>query len=392
MNRLVFFGLNLYSVISQKVPLVGNARDSDNCLISAGYTWCESSENCVRQWETPCSDNFVDCDDCITKQQRGMNIACPENCDMIDPPIAIDPMPPVYYPTDPLPPPSVCSDVMCMMYCPYGHSVDENGCSLCQCNDPPHTQECPLTQPSCQNYNYVCPKITEITHCGLDGIDGYTTYQLSLLIKENSNVGNVYAIYGDDDDMIHLPPVYQSPVFQGQNLGGVSDYMNNMFPDTRYDSWLTIGVTDGDPNGKISSIGIDFTTWNENEGLNINDGAVFLMDPSHVDSTTQGSEVVIAQLTIPSDSSPTVIVNVQGKTSNFNNQAVSTKSWSEENIHFQLIPPVYNEPSTVPTNCISWYDGCNTCSVNNGNLGGCTRMMCFRQDIPRCVQYQSVGH
>ena len=32
-------------------------------------------------------------------------------------------------------------------------------------------------------------------------------------------------------------------------------------------------------------------------------------------------------------------------------------------------------------------DGCNTCSVANGVLGGCTEMMCFRQGTPFCSQY-----
>ena len=155
-----------------------------------------------------------------------------------------------------------------------------------------------------------------------------------------------------------------------------------MFPDTNYDSWLTIGVSDGDSDGTISSIGIDFTLWNINHGLDIDDGAVFVMDPSHVDVSTQGTEIVIAQLTVSSNTSPTVIVNAQGKTANYDSQDITTRSWTEKNIQFQLVPPVYNEPSTVPTNCMSWYDGCNTCRVENGNIGGCTRMTCFRQDIP----------
>jgi hypothetical protein len=395
MIRFFLFTAQFLTGFSQKVNLVGDARDTNNCLISAGYSWCESSQQCIRQWETPCEDNFVDCNDCLTQQHSGVNIACPSNCDMI----AIDPLPPVYYPTDPPPPIApppmpepVCPEVMCMMYCPYDHKVDENGCQQCQCNDPPHTQECPITQPSCSGYNYVCPKITEITHCGLDGIDGYTTYQLSLVVKENSNIGNIYAIYGDDDNVIHFPPSYHSRIFQGRNLGGISDYMKNMFPDTKYDSWLTIGVSDGDPEGTISSIGIDFTLWNINHGLDIDDGAVFVMDPSHVDVSTQGTEIVIAQLTVSSNTSPTVIVNAQGKTINYDNQDVTTRSWTETNIQFQLVPPVYIELSTVPSNCISWYDGCNTCQVENGNIRGCTRMMCFRQDTPRCIQYQSVGH
>ena len=75
------------NVLSQEM-MVGGSLDSHNCMIGAGYTWCKSSRNCVRMWETPCSDNFDSCDDCLMKQRNGINIACPEDCNMI----AIDPV------------------------------------------------------------------------------------------------------------------------------------------------------------------------------------------------------------------------------------------------------------------------------------------------------------
>ncbi len=37
---------------SQKMP--GSDSDIHGCLGSAGYTWCESSGECQRLWETPC--------------------------------------------------------------------------------------------------------------------------------------------------------------------------------------------------------------------------------------------------------------------------------------------------------------------------------------------------
>ena len=41
----------------------------------------------------------------------------------------------------------------------------------------------------------------------------------------------------------------------------------------------------------------------------------------------------------------------------------------------------------IPANCISWNDGCNTCRVVNGVIGGCTMMMCQQQGSPFCVAY-----
>ncbi|MFH1393740.1 MAG: hypothetical protein ABII71_01580 [Candidatus Micrarchaeota archaeon] len=35
-------------------PPPGSDRDEHGCIGSAGYTWCESTQECVREWETPC--------------------------------------------------------------------------------------------------------------------------------------------------------------------------------------------------------------------------------------------------------------------------------------------------------------------------------------------------
>ena len=128
---------------------VGGTRDTNGCMIGAGYTWCESSQSCIRQWATPCLDNFNGCSDCLTKQRKGMNIACPAECDVVvdhwrpiatDPlvidPLVIDPLP------VPEPPVGPCPDVMCMMYCENGFLLDDNGCNLCSCLSP-----IPMTPP-----------------------------------------------------------------------------------------------------------------------------------------------------------------------------------------------------------------------------------------------------
>ena len=59
---------------------IGGQHDDNNCLIGAGYSWCEDLQNCIRHWETPCKDNYNDCDDCLLRQQNGENIACPLEC------------------------------------------------------------------------------------------------------------------------------------------------------------------------------------------------------------------------------------------------------------------------------------------------------------------------
>ena len=41
----------------------------------------------------------------------------------------------------------------------------------------------------------------------------------------------------------------------------------------------------------------------------------------------------------------------------------------------------------IPNNCVTWYDGCNTCSSLNGELRGCTMMACFTSNEPYCQSF-----
>jgi hypothetical protein len=43
----------------------------------------------------------------------------------------------------------------------------------------------------------------------------------------------------------------------------------------------------------------------------------------------------------------------------------------------------------IPENCVTWFDGCNTCSYENGYIQGCTMMMCFTQNEPYCQVFTS---
>lgn len=35
-------------------PIVGGDKDEHGCIGSAGYTWCESKQKCLRSWEEDC--------------------------------------------------------------------------------------------------------------------------------------------------------------------------------------------------------------------------------------------------------------------------------------------------------------------------------------------------
>lgn len=44
----------------------------------------------------------------------------------------------------------------------------------------------------------------------------------------------------------------------------------------------------------------------------------------------------------------------------------------------------------IDTTCTSWYDGCNNCSVKNGELLACTEMYCFTMNRSKCLQHDFV--
>ncbi len=41
----------------QRQQLVGNDSDIHGCIGSAGYSWCEAKQKCLRIWEEPCEQN-----------------------------------------------------------------------------------------------------------------------------------------------------------------------------------------------------------------------------------------------------------------------------------------------------------------------------------------------
>jgi hypothetical protein len=81
----------------------------------------------------------------------------------------------------------------------------------------------------------------------------------------------------------------------GANVGGCNPLLVSASPDAAFDSWLTVGITDGDSAGWLSSIGIDWTAWTIAAGLTAANGAVFWMSPGD----GPAGRAVIAQVTVP---------------------------------------------------------------------------------------------
>jgi hypothetical protein len=54
---LAFIGILLLSAgcTQQQQPMPGSDRDAHGCIPSAGYTWCDASQKCIRPWEENCT-------------------------------------------------------------------------------------------------------------------------------------------------------------------------------------------------------------------------------------------------------------------------------------------------------------------------------------------------
>ena len=175
---------------------------------------------------------------------------------------------------------------------------------------------------------YVCPHTKEIKS---DILDGYTTYEVSLVLNEKYPDGNIYAIYGDKNYPMVIPPAFQVENI-GVNIGGTNPLINKNVPQDKYDSWLTIGIHNSNIVGKVSAIGIDFSDWNGNNGITVTDGAVFLIDPTVQLSKT--NKYIIGQLTLKNSEDHVLNINVQGMTDI--RQKYTTTTYVEHNIVYNF--------------------------------------------------------
>jgi hypothetical protein len=114
---------------------------------------------------------------------------------------------------------------------------------------------------------------------------------------------------------MQLPSAYQVATPFGADTGGTSPAFwavanNPAIGYAEYDSWITVGLTEGDSSGSLAAIGVDFNAWSESSyGYTCNDCAVFWMEP---DSAPSGATTV-AQMTIQSGTTDTVRVGLQGR-------------------------------------------------------------------------------
>ena len=270
---------------------IGDSHDQHNCLVSAGYSWCDSSSECIRKWLTPCEDDYEDCQDCLHRQRIGENIACPLDCDMIsiNDPCSLD------CPPQPM--------------CPLIDMYNNNNCKY----TPPLQDKC-----NC------------IIECGSLDCSNVPLLNEGDICRLDISIENHFCNEG----------------LECVNIKGT-------------DKKNTIGVcksicnTIRDDNGNC--VDQHCNSWFDG----CNTCNVFIQ-PLHP---------------IKSYITPSYISDCSEISCN------------------NILDPICRD-YTIPDNCASWYDGCNTCSIVNGNPSICTLMVCFTMDKPDCLSYymDNSGH
>jgi hypothetical protein len=149
-----------------------------------------------------------------------------------------------------------------------------------------------------------------------------TTYQLT--VTPGGLAENVYSVFGDTLNPVMLPAAYQDP--DGVDVGGVGQDAVGRAPSAAFDSWLTVGLVAGDSLSQLSATGFDFQGWGTTDGLLATNGEVVFQPAGDAPS----GDVVIAQLTVPSENRWTAVLNVRGQAPRTNGEAGTGTGWSGE--------------------------------------------------------------
>jgi hypothetical protein len=67
---------------TSQVNTVGSDRDDHNCISSAGYSWCEIKQKCLRVWEEECAAVVLKVNEDISSEKLGIKVSYysnPEN-------------------------------------------------------------------------------------------------------------------------------------------------------------------------------------------------------------------------------------------------------------------------------------------------------------------------
>ena len=77
------FALSSGQIMDGGTALIGSSHDEHGCVTDGGYQWCDSLNQCVRPWMTPCPTIAVE----PPLIDPGFGVP-------VNPPVAVDPLPP----------------------------------------------------------------------------------------------------------------------------------------------------------------------------------------------------------------------------------------------------------------------------------------------------------
>jgi hypothetical protein len=107
-------------------------------------------------------------------------------------------------------------------------------------------------------------------------VEGYVTLRLMYTLSGEQR--NVYAMSGTTGSSMRFPAAYQVATPFGVDVGGVP---SAFFPfyDSEFDSWLTVGLTDGNNGDLALSPGFGIEVWTADSPFETDNGSVFWMSP-----------------------------------------------------------------------------------------------------------------
>jgi len=140
---------------------------------------------------------------------------------------------------------------------------------------------------------------------------------------------------------MYLPPSYHYEEPYGNNIGGIQTFIIHSNPASFYDSWLTIGLDNGDPDHILQSVGIDYDEWTINKAFVSKDAAVFMLNPRQ--QLIKNNNYLIAQLTLVNTKDHTFKINAQGRLTK--EDTIKERIWYENNIIFNIPTKGKGSPS-----------------------------------------------
>jgi len=163
-----------------------------------------------------------------------------------------------------------------------------------------------------------------------DGISGHWTARIYADLGTGDRLDAVYGNGSNPLSMGTTSSLYQNS-FGGDTSAAINPALYGAFPSLVYDSWVTIGLIDQNPDdggNALSDIGMNFGA----DEVSTSDGS-FYVTPDDAQGQEVGGRVLIAQFTSSGNDSHLVgTISMQGKLADGSN-------WTAESVSYDFAIP-----------------------------------------------------